>query len=180
MGLKEILNILLEIIINPFELIKGPKLLDYKPDLLETVYVVELFLIGICLVIIKLPRFVAFELFLNPLVYLITTEIIVGFYYIFFKLFAKKIEINYEALRKLLLPLLMIMYFWSILFSGIERWYPNTKPYFGFVLQVWFTLMVYFVSRYKMSQNILRSVLVISIPTIVNFFAFILNMIEKK
>ena len=91
MGLKEILNILLEIIINPFELIKGPKLLDYKPDLLETVYVVELFLIGICLVIIKLPRFVAFELFLNPLVYLITTEIIVGFYYIFFKLFAKKI-----------------------------------------------------------------------------------------
>lgn len=127
--LKELLKLLLAVIFKPLKIIKSPDIIAYNTDFLENLYVIELLIIGVFLSISRLPHFELLELIFNPISYALTTEIIVGFYYFTFRWFGTNIKVEYQSLRKLFLPVIMVMYFWLILFIGLENLINIPKAY---------------------------------------------------
>lgn len=166
--MKNLIRLIMNIIKSPVKTIKGPDIISYDKDAM-----LRLFLItsSIYFILPLLLRYRTTDIggllllgFLGPIIMLLVYNLIAVLYYMFFKLFGKGIQANYDSIKTALYPIFLTMIIIHTFVIFITRVLPAASIVLQYAVSLWFYLMTFILLRYKLRQTIVRSIAISLIP----------------
>jgi hypothetical protein len=174
---NRLIRLVIQLIISPVKAIKGIEIISYDRDAMLRLFSIVSAVYGIIYYSTLFGSFNAGILLvvgvLFPILMFVVYNITTFLWYITIKLFGKEIKPEYDGLKTILYPFFLTMLSLYTITLLIVQFFPLFAIALRYIINAWFNVMIFLIVKFKLKQTTIRSILISSIPIVINIIFII-------